>query len=313
MVLPILGGAYLGWSLGANDASNVFGTAVSSRMLRFRTAAVLCCVFVFVGAVAEGQRGIETLGGLTSQTALTAGLTAVAAAVTVTLMTVLKLPISTSQAVVGAIIGVGLMQGEVNLGGLGKVVSCWIGTPLGAMLLAAILYPTLGWLLNRLSLGMFRRDVILRVALIVVGSYGAYALGANNVANVSAMFVSSGSMSPLLASALGAVCISLGILTFSRRVMDTVGKGVVRLDAFSALVVVSAEAVTVHVYAVVGVPVSTSQAVIGAVIGVGLVRGLRSVRLGSLRNIGLGWVLTPVVSGVISAALYFAAHLRYTG
>ena len=313
MVLPILGGAYLGWSLGANDASNVFGTAVSSRMLRFRTAAVLCCVFVLVGALLEGHRGIETLGGLTSQTALTAGLTALAAALTVTMMTVLKLPISTSQAVVGAIIGVGLMQGEVNLGGLGKVVGCWIGTPIGAMLLAVLLYPSLGWVLNRLSLGMFRRDVILRVALIVVGSYGAYALGANNVANVSAMFVSAGSMSPLLASGVGAICISLGILTFSRRVMDTVGKGVVRLDAFSALVVVSAEAITVHVYAVVGVPVSTSQAVIGAVLGVGLVRGLRSVRLGPLRNIGLGWVLTPIVAGGIAAVLYFAAHLRYTG
>jgi len=313
VVLPILGGAYLGWSLGANDASNIFGTAVSSKMLRFGTAAILCCVFLMIGAAAEGHRGIHTLEGLTTQTTLTAGLTALAAALTVTLMTLVKLPISTSQAVVGSIIGVGLMQGDVNLAGLEKVVACWVGTPIGAMLLATVLYPLGAFVLNRLQLGMYRQDSMLRAGLVVVGCYGAYALGANNVANVSSMFVGGGLMEPLPAALLGGACICLGVVTFSRRVMDTVGKGVVKLDAYSALVVVAAEAITVHVYAMVGVPVSTSQAVIGAVLGVGLVRGARSVRLSSLRNIGLGWVITPAVAGCVSAALYFVAHLRYVG
>ncbi len=313
MILPILGGAYLGWSLGANDASNVFGTAVTSRMLRFSTAAVLCCVFLILGAALEGHRGIHTLDGLTTQTGLTAGLTALAAALTVTLMTLLKLPISTSQAVVGAIIGIGLLQGELNFGGLEKVVACWVGTPIGAMILAAVMYPLFGAILNALKLDMFRQDRLLRAGLVVVGSYGAYALGANNVANVSAMFVSGDLMSPLVASLVGGGCIALGVVTFSRRVMDTVGKGIIQLDAFSALVVVAAEAVTVHIYAMVGVPVSTSQAVIGAVVGVGLVRGARSVKLSSLRSIFLGWVLSPAVACGVAAGLYVLAHLRYTG
>lgn len=313
MILPILGGAYLGWSLGANDASNVFGTAVTSRMLKFSTAAVLCCVFLVLGAALEGHRGIHTLDGLTTQTGLTAGLTAVAAALTVTVMTLLKLPISTSQAVVGAIIGIGLLQGELDLGGLEKVVACWVGTPIGAMLLAAVMYPLFGAILNALKLDMFRQDRLLRAGLVVVGSYGAYALGANNVANVSAMFVSGDLMSPLVASLVGGGCIALGVVTFSRRVMDTVGKGIIQLDAFSALVVVAAEAVTVHIYALVGVPVSTSQAVIGAVLGVGLVRGAKAVKLSSLRSIFLGWVLSPAVACAVAAGLYVLAHLRYTG
>jgi inorganic phosphate transporter, PiT family len=313
VILPILGGAYLGWSLGANDASNVFGTAVTSRMLRFSTAAVLCCVFLILGAALEGHRGIHTLDGLTTQTGLTAGLTALAAALTVTVMTLLKLPISTSQAVVGAIIGIGLLQGELDLGGLEKVVACWVGTPIGAMILAAVMYPLFGAILNALKLDMFRRDRLLRAGLVVVGSYGAYALGANNVANVSAMFVSGDLMSPLVASLVGGGCIALGVVTFSRRVMDTVGKGIIQLDAFSALVVVAAEAVTVHIYAMVGVPVSTSQAVIGAVLGVGLVRGARAVKLSSLRSIVLGWVLSPAVACAVAALLYILAHLRYTG
>jgi inorganic phosphate transporter, PiT family len=325
MILPILGGAYLGWSLGANDASNVFGTAVTSRLVRFGTAAVLCAGFVLVGAVLQGSGGIHTLGGLTTQTALTAGLTAIAAAVTVTIMTLLKLPISTSQAVVGAILGVGLMQGDLNTGGLGKVVACWVGTPVGAALLAMILYPTGAWLFNRLKLGMYRQDALLRAGLIIVGCYGAYALGANNVANVASMFLGAEGLTAWLEgwlgeglamralALLGGLFIGLGVLTFSRRVMDTVGKGIVKLDGFSSLVVVTAEAVTVHVYAMVGVPVSTSQAVIGAVLGVGVIRGIRSLRLAPLRNVALGWVLTPGVACAISAGLYFLIHLRYVG
>ncbi|MEJ2097660.1 MAG: inorganic phosphate transporter [Deltaproteobacteria bacterium] len=65
-MLSIAGGLFLGWSLGANDASNVFGTAVSSRMIRFWTAAVLAALFVVLGAVISGQAGIETLKGLTN-------------------------------------------------------------------------------------------------------------------------------------------------------------------------------------------------------------------------------------------------------
>jgi len=312
-VLPVLGGAYLGWSLGANDAANVFGTAVSSRMLRFRTAAILCAAFLLVGAWLQGREGLETLTGLTSQTTLTAGITAFAAAITVTLMTVMKLPISTSQAVVGAILGIGLMRGELHTAGLEKVVVCWVGTPIGAMLVSLLLYPALARLLNHLRLGMWRQDQVLRIGLLLVGCYGAYALGANNVANVGAMFLGAGVASPLLATLAGGVCIAIGVITFSRRVMDTVGKGIVHLDAFSALVVVLAEAISVHFYAIVGVPVSTSQAVIGAIVGVGINRGIRSVRLGALRNVALGWVLTPGLACAVSSALYVVAHLRYAG
>jgi PiT family inorganic phosphate transporter len=111
----------------------------------------------------------------------------------------------------------------------------------------------------------------------------------------------------------GGICIAIGVFTFSRRVMDTVGRDIIKLDAFSSLVVVAAEAVTVHVYAVIGVPVSTSHAVIGAVLGVGILRGAQSIRLTSVRNIVLGWVLTPAVACLFAIGLYFMVHLRYIG
>ncbi len=99
-------GVFLGWSLGANDASNVFGTAVGSRMVKFRTAAIVCSVFVILGAVISGAGASHTLGKLGS-------INAIAGAFMVAFRgrderlpdDPRPRPVSTSQAIVGAIIG----------------------------------------------------------------------------------------------------------------------------------------------------------------------------------------------------------------
>ena len=307
----LLGGIFLGWSLGANDAANVFGTAVSSRMVKFWTAAILAATFVLTGAMIEGQSGIETLQNLTTFTSNQAIVASVAAAITVTLMTLLGLPVSTSQAVVGAILGVGLLNRQLDFAGLGKVVVCWLGTPVGGIVLAIIVYKLLAAIANSMNLNIFQADILLKLCLILAGSYGAYALGANNVANVTAVFVGAGMLSLSAAVLIGGLSIALGILTFSRGVMETVGKKLVRLDPFSALVVVLAEAITVHIYALIGVPVSTSQAVIGAVLGVGIIKGVNTIHRRTLGHIFLAWFITPFVATLFALFLDFAIHLRY--
>jgi len=110
---------------------------------------------------------------------------------------------------------------------------------------------------------------------------------------------------------LGAAIIALGILTFSRPVMETVGKKLVRLDPFSALIVVLSLALTVHFYTLVGVPVSTSQAVVGGVLGIGIIKGVNTVSRQTLRNILLAWFLTPVVACFFSITIHFVIHLHY--
>jgi PiT family inorganic phosphate transporter len=307
----LLGGIFLGWSLGANDAANVFGSAVSSRMLKFWTAAILAAAFVLVGALVEGQSGIETLQGLTRFSSNQAIVASVAAACTVTLMTLLGLPVSTSQAVVGAILGVGLLNRQLNFAGLGKIVVCWVGTPLGGIILGIIVYKLLAAIANSMNLNIFQSDILLRLCLILAGSYGAFALGANNVANVTAVFVGAGMLSLSAATLIGGLSIGLGILTFSKGVMETVGKKLVKLDPFSALVVVLAHAATVHIYALIGVPVSTSQAVIGAVLGVGIIKGVNTIQRRTLLHIFLAWFITPFVASFLALVLDFATHLRY--
>jgi PiT family inorganic phosphate transporter len=110
-------------------------------------------------------------------------------------------------------------------------------------------------------------------------------------------------LSAEMASIIGGLSIVSGVLTYSRKVMFTVGKGIAPLDPFSALVTVLAGAATLHVFTQVGVPVSSSQAVVGAVVGVGIVGDLRTVNPKMLARIGVGWLLTPVSAGLLACLL----------
>ncbi len=127
----------------------------------------------------------------------------------------------------------------------------------------------------------------------IAGCYSAYALGSNNVANVTAVFVGAGRLDIFAATLVGGLSIAFGILTFSRGVMETVGKNLVALDPYCALVVVLSGALAVHVYTWVGVPVSSSQAVVGAVLGIGILKGTQTIRIKTLFSILLGLVRDP--------------------
>ena len=314
MHFMIFGGVFLGWSLGSNDAANVFGTAVASRMVRYRTAIILIAVFVIAGAFLQGGPGIERVGNLTgagdSRSAVSACIACVVAALTVTVMTTLKLPVSATQALTGAIIGMGLFlnPASVQWGSFGTMVTCWVFTPIGAAVIALILYPLLAWGLNAMRLGLLARAIVLKVAIVIAGAYGAYALGANNVGNVTGAFygIEGYDYSVTTLALIGGGAIALGALTYSRNVMFTVGSKLVALDSFSALVAVLAEAATVHVFAMLRVPVSTSQAIVGAVLGIGLYKGVKTINGRTLMRIASGWVCTPAVA---AGACYAAAAL----
>jgi PiT family inorganic phosphate transporter len=304
-VLSLGGGAFLGWALGANDAANVFGTAVAARVVRFGTAAFICAACVIVGAYVEGAAGIRTLGNLSQDSVTAAVVASMSAAAVVTVMICLAIPVSTSQAVVGAIIGIGLTVGTPRWDGLGKILICWVATPIGAGVVACIVYTLAGAVLSRARVSMLTRDQVLWGSLILAGAYGAYALGANNVANVTGVYYRTGVVdNPSVLALIGGVFMALGVVTYSARVMFTVGARLVRLDAYAALVATLSEAITVHAFAWIGVPVSTSQAIIGAVVAVGLMRGTRAVHGEVLKNICLAWLLSPVAAALLAAGIY---------
>ncbi len=332
-------GLFLGWSLGANDAANVFGTAVGTRMIRFKTAALIAAFFVIVGAVVGGSGGAHTLGKLGAVNALAGSFTvALGAAFTVFMMTKFKLPVSSSQAIVGAIIGWNFFSGAyTDYNTLSRIVSTWILCPLLSALIAVILFKAVELFLSKIKLHLLKEDNYVRWGLILVGAFGSYSLGANNIANVMGVFVSSIPFEPLdvyglftLSGAqqlflLGGVAIAVGIYTYSYKVMDTIGSGLMKLSPVAALVVVLAQSTVLFIFSSVQlenwllnhnlpsfplVPVSSSQAVIGAILGIGIAKGGKGIKFGVLGGISGGWVTTPVIAGIITfVGLFFMQNV----
>ena len=320
---------FLGWSLGANHAANEFGTAVATRMVKFRTAATICAVFVVLGAVLSGAGTSATLGTLGAVNALGGSfMVALAAGLSVFWMTKIGLPVSVSQAVVGGIIGWNLFTGsQTDVSSLIAIVSTWIVCPVLAGGIAALLFAGTRRYLAGHEVHILERDVTVRAGFLVMGAFGAYALGANNVANVVGMFVPAvpaGStrlfgLVPFSSAQglflVGGVAIALGVATYSRRVMMTVGKELFKLSPVTGLIVVAAQAAVLFLFAseplrdwlvthnlppIPLVPVSSSQAVIGAVVGIALAKGGRNIRYGVLARITGAWAATPLIAGAVS-------------
>ena len=321
-------GLFLGWSLGANDASNVFGTAVGSRMIRFRTAAIWCSIFVVLGAVISGAGASDTLGKLGAVNAIAgAFIVAFAAAMSVYLMTLARYPVSTSQAIVGAIIGWNLFSGSpTDAQSLIKIVLTWVFCPVLAGIIAIIIYKGVTLVIQRVNLHMFKLDRMTRYGLFLAGVFGSYSLGANNIANVMGVFVPVSPFSDISLFGLyiltasqqlffiGGAAIAVGVFTYSRRVMMTVGKGIMELTPVAAFVAVWSHSIVLFLFASQGlenilirfglpsiplVPVSSSQAIVGAVIGMGLLKGGRGIRWRTVGGITVGWVITPVIAILI--------------
>ena len=321
-------GLFLGWSLGASDASNIFGTAVGTKMVKFRTAAVISSIFIILGAVYAGSGASQTLGHLGSINTLAgAFMSALAAALTIYWMVNLSMPISTSQAIVGAIIGWNFFASKpTDLSVLSQIVSTWILCPVLSGFIAVALYWLTRLILRKLHLHLLRQDYLTRIGLILAGAFGAYALGANNIANVMGVFVPA---SPLHAVTLpggfhlsstqvlfliGGIAIGTGVITYSHKVMNTIGNGVMRMSPLMAWVVVVSQGLVLFLFASQGlknfllshglpalplVPVSSSQAVIGAVMGIGIAKGGRSLNWKLIGHIAVSWISTPVLAALV--------------
>jgi PiT family inorganic phosphate transporter len=261
-------------------------------------------LFVVLGAVVGGSKCLMNVSSITTGLVLDSALAVLSAALTVTIMTVLKFPVSTSQAVFGGIVGTNIFRfgfENVNWAPMLKFVVVWVLTPTGAAVISFLLYKILAILFRRIR-SVQLQDRFITVGSWLVGFYGCYALGANNVANVTGALVGN-LLSVTEAALIGGLCIGLGMISFSKGVIATVGKGIIALDHFSGMIAVLAHSITVWVYSLVGIPVSSSQAIVGAVIGLGYARGAKLSNPRIVLNIVLAWVATPLVAGLISYIL----------
>lgn len=332
-------GLFLGWSLGANDAANIFGTAVGSKMVRFSTMAVIASVFVTLGAVFGGSGTSDTLGALGSVNALAGSfMVALSAALSVYLMLRTGVTVSTSQAIVGAIIGWNMYADkETNYETLTQIVMSWTTCPLISGIVAAILYFAFKRTLKYSKIHLLMRDQLTRIGLVVTAAVGAYALGSNNIANVVGVFVESCPFKPLkmgniltlrpeqVLFMLGAMAICAGIMTYSKKVIARLGNSLMKMAPLEALIVVLAQAIVLLLFSSVAlynwlqahslptlplVPISSTQAVIGAILGIGLMKGGRGINWNIILKVVVGWGMAPLMAMLICfVSLFFLENV----
>lgn len=338
----------MGWSLGSNDACT-FGTAVTTRVVKYQTAVIIIAACVVIGAFVGGSGNIGKLAELATsneviasndavnhaiesgevallqlKSALKAAIIFACAGLTVFGINYFKLPVSSNQAITGAIIGWGLFYADYsnpeilssNLSQIAVFVSTWLLNPLSAGIISFILVRTVGRFLEKRLSTLCSYDIIIKTGYIIAIILGSLSIGINSSANVTALYfdhayestaVASNLLtSPMLTAGLGGLAIALGVLTYSKKVMMTVGGSIANISQMDGFLVIIAMALTVVLMGrALGIPVSNTQATVGAVLGAGLTRGARQVNFGVLKSIGLAWVCSPTIAGALSYAVAF--------
>ena len=338
--LLLSAGLFMGWSLGTNDAANAFGTAVATRVVRYRTAIIIIAVMVLLGAILLGHQNIDKLSSIATnnevvasetdvqqaladnsledlrlKSALKAFIVFACAAITVFVMSYLKFPVSANQSITGAVIGWGLCYAdysnpavlEGNLTEMLEFASTWIINPMGAMVISFVLVFLSKKLLENRLTSMKRYDQIVKIGYLAAGAFSAFSIGQNSSASVTAFYYDATGLGAnvltdaRITAVLGGVAIALGVLTFSKRVMMTVGGEIAQISQVDGFVVIVASALTVLLMGkLIGIPVSTSQSVVGAVVGAGLVGGVKKVNFGVFKRIAVAWVSSPTAAGLLT-------------
>ena len=304
----VIVGAYTG---GANNIDKVAELATSNQ--------VIASVDEVTEAIEEDEDKELRL-----KSAIKAAIIFTCAALTVFAMSYLKFPVSANQSITGAIIGWGLLYADysdpavlaVNLPQIGKFASTWILNPLGAGIISFVLVYFANKFISVKLTSLSSYDKIIKIGYLIAGAFASYSIGLNSSANVTALYydaayAQTGVAANLLTDArltatIGGIAIAVGVLTFSKRVMMTVGSSIAEITQIDGFIVIIAMALTVVIMGNwMGIPVSTSQAVVGAVMGAGLTRGVKAVHFGVFKNIAIAWVSSPTVAGLMAYIIAF--------
>lgn len=318
VIAGLAAGFYMAWSIGANDLANAMGTAYGSGALKFRQIVVLGSILNVTGAVFFGSRVVETVGhGIIPEiTPLAAFSALLAAAIFVTLASFFRMPVSATHSVIGAILGYGLL--ELGFEGIQwttvqQVILSWVLSPLAGIAMSFLLFTFIrkGGLEKRKNIS--RGEKAYHLPQIISSSYESFAHGSNDVANSVALVgvilaggVSTGEAFSLSRSVLlfGGVGIAFGLVTFGRRVMDTIGRRITSMTYSRAYSAEFSAATVVLVCSYFGMPVSTTHTSVGTVTGVGLARGRGNVNLGTLGKILASWVITLPIAGLFCGGIF---------
>jgi PiT family inorganic phosphate transporter len=308
---------------GLHDAANSIATIVSTRVLRPQYAVAWAAFFNMIAFLVFGLHVARTLGtGIIDANLVDAQVifAALCGAIVWNVVTwIYGIPSSSSHALVGGLVGAGLAKSGFHAivwSGVLKTAAGIVLSPFTGFVLALLLVLIVSWLCVRQT--PFAVDRTFRILQFFSASLYSLGHGGNDAQKtmgiIAALLYSQGMLGgefyvPLWVVLSCQSMLALGTLLGGWRIVHTMGSKITRLNPMQGFCAETGGALTLFGATWLGIPVSTTHTITGAIVGVGAARRVSAVRWGVASNIVVAWVVTLPVSGLIAALAYYAAGL----
>lgn len=304
-VFFLLGGLLLAWAFGRNNFGNVFGSAVGTGIISFKTAVFLTALFLLLGGILNGSGTSETFSSFAFFNHLEQACSfSLIVAFMMIFLTYFGIPASVTQIAVGALVGWNLaLNLPLPLDKIHSIVLGWIYSPLIAFFFAFFLFKMIRFSLNKWSVPILYRDVCVRVMWLLVGSFTSYSLGANNLPVLIVPFI------PFvdeinLVYLIFSLTAGLGCLMASRGVIKMLSSKLFPLSSVEGLIVGFSGALTLLLFSfqnglLPALPISIGASLIGAIVGVSVAKGGYGLKFKPLFYIIASWFGAPLFSGLL--------------
>ncbi|MBL0374743.1 inorganic phosphate transporter [Rhizobium sp. KVB221] len=308
---------------GLHDAANSIATIVSTRVLRPQYAVLWAAFFNFIAFMFFGLHVAETLGTGIIDPAIVSPQVIFAAlmgAIVWNIVTwIFGIPSSSSHALIGGLVGAGLAKtggSAIVLSGLLKTVGAIFLSPMIGFFLALMLVLIVSWICLRQT--PFAVDRSFRGLQFVSASLYSLGHGGNDAQKtmgiIAVLLYSQGYLGPTFHVPFWVVitcqtAIALGTLFGGWRIVHTMGSKITRLNPMQGFCAETGGAITLFAATWLGIPVSTTHTITGAIIGVGAARRVSAVRWGLAGNIVIAWFITLPAAAAISALVYWVCGL----
>ncbi len=308
---------------GFHDAANSIATVVSTRVLSPRYAVIWAAFFNFVAFLFFGLHVANTIGkGIIDPAVVDSAVVfaALVGAIVWDLVTwFYGIPSSSSHALIGGLAGAAVAKvgaGALDSAGLTKVLVSIVLSPFLGLVLAFVLMTAVFWLFRRSTPAkvdnLFRRGQLLSAALYSLGHGGNDAQKTMGI--IAVLLFATGHLGnefhvPLWVVLACHAAMAAGTLSGGWRIVRTMGLKITKLKPVGGFCAETGGAVTLFAATALGIPVSTTHTITGAIVGVGAVTKLSAVRWGVAGRIVWAWILTIPCSAFIAAATWSLLHL----
>ncbi len=317
LILALGLGFFVAFTIGANDETMT--PAVGAGLLSLSVAVFVGGVFNFIGVFLLGESVSKTVGNKFTTVDYTLSLTMVfviliSMAIWLFIVSMKGVPISSTQSVVGSVLGVLLINPDfglaaVNYETLFTVVSSWVISPLFGLIGGYGVYRIIIELRARVKTKGYsdyeKQEKIASYALALFLLFSVFSRSGNDVAKaigplmVEDLFLSN----PFPALIAGGLGMCLGVIILGRRVVKKLATDIVALSPTSALAASVSVSIIMFIGTWMGIPLSGSHILVAAFIGVGFIEK-EPVDKDSLKEIGISWVITTPISAIFSALIF---------